>query len=217
MVDKAFTDITDEVATPTDTAPDDLLLMTDVSDTTESVDGTSLKAQLKNLGAPVLLDRITNATAGNFVFSSIPGGYKRLIIKGWLESDAAGAPSDTVYIFFNSATTITDYKHQRLQGRGSAAVSNEQNNPQIVVVPGATGLGPATVHIELEGYADSTSRDVKCATSLYGHAESTATATVGAIVVQHNSLTDAITTLTIETNNHPTDQLVGELSLYGQM
>ena len=87
MADTTLTDLTEFAGT---LAADDWVYMVDKSDTTDNPDGSSFKIQVKNIVGRVLLQTITNSSAGEFDFNSIPSGFNRLIIRGEIRGDAAG-------------------------------------------------------------------------------------------------------------------------------
>lgn len=212
MVDKALTDITNEVADPTETAPGDLLCITDSSDTTASTGGTSHKVQLKNTGFPVLLERITHATGSEFDFSSIPTGYKRLIIKGELLSSKS-ATSDGVQIFFNTDTTSSNYVGQQIAGLNSTSYYG--NDASRIGEAAAATSASDTSHIEIviEDYAGS---NIKGAMSRYAVVRATTEMYIGLVYVGHKTLTAAIDRVRIRPTGYATDTFTGELTLYGE-
>lgn len=162
-----------------------------------------------------LIETITNASAGEFDFASIPQNFNRLVIKGYLRSSASGT-QDTVYGFINTSTTVSSYLSQRFSAfdDGPSANLTEYAEPRVGI---ASGDGSPSgyyhnVSMEIEGYAVTKQQIVKCESSGARDASS-------ADVLFYSCLSPvsaAVTRLRIRTDNHPTDGLIGTLRLYGE-
>ena len=160
------------------------------------------------------IERITNATAGEFDFNSIPSGYDRLIIKGYMRSDTADV-QDSVEIFLNEDLTPSNYFRQFL-----TAINNIENTPEgtgcfIANIPAATA--PASSYcdivISIENYDSSAHR--KMLISDFGSFRQTTELYMGKIAVT-SAITAAVTRVRLRTDNHATDQMTGTLILYGE-
>lgn len=183
----------------------------DAADTTMSSNGTNKRAFL---AGPYLIQTITNSSPGEFNFSSIPAGFRRLIIRGEMRGDVA-ATTDTIRLFFNGDTTIANYESQQITNTDTASSFSKADNPFSGVAPAASAPANSYGSFEyvIEGYAGG---NLKSARLLYGLYYGADAQRHGLIRIQHNSLTAAITQVQIRTDNHPTDQLLGTLSLYGE-
>ena len=161
-----------------------------------------------------VIQTITNASAGEFDFDSIPAGYDRLIIEGFLRGDVS-AISDNVRIFFNADTTLSNYHEQASLALNNANSSAEAtSSSRISFVPAASSPANsyANISIVIEDYDGSNRKGALSSTySMYD----TAATLVGFFGVK-SSITDAITRVRIRTDNHATDQLLGTLTLYGE-
>lgn len=214
MADSKLTALTEFAGT---LAPDDWVYMVDKSDTSDDPDGSAFKIQVKNLAGRVLIQSITNTTAGEFDFNSIPSGYNRLVIEGDIRSDAAGITSDATYIIFNADTTASNYHSQLLSASDGATTGGlgETASPLIASSPGASSPTDsyANMRIVIENY---TGARLKMALTQYASYEANDTLRTGARSVV-SAITAAITRVRIRTDNHATDQLFGTLRLYGEM
>lgn len=184
----------------------------DPGDTTMASTGTNKRAVL---AGPYLIETITNSVAGEFDFDSIPAGFKRLILKGYARSSAA-TTTDPLYIYANTDTTNANYHMQSVRGinGGASANSTEADYPQIATVPANTSTANSYGQFEIvvENYAASS--HLKTALSGFMAYETTDSTRMGMMAVT-SAITAAITRLRLRTDNHPTDGLVGEVSLYG--
>lgn len=166
----------------------------------------------------VLIQTIDNSsTAGSFSFTSIPGIYNRLFIKGWLKADVTAATTDTVYLFMNGDDTPGNYHSQQDGGSNNYSFHNEEAVPRIAYAVSSNGSVPSgastTLDIVIERYADTSGR--KAALGHYGYAYEDGKLTVASSFVSTDE-TGAITQIDIQTDNDPTDQLFGVLRLYGE-
>jgi hypothetical protein len=182
----------------------------DPGDTTMSSSGTNKRAVL---AGPYLIETITNAVAGEFDFNSIPAGFKRLMLIGHARSNGTGTV-DAVYCLFNADTTVANYHSQVIRGFNAAASGPEGDTPNIFTTPAASS--PANSHaqfsIAVEHYEESTLlKTAQCTFMSYDDTDIQRTGMIGVV----SAITAAITRLRLQTDNHPTDGLVGEVSLYG--
>jgi len=182
----------------------------DEADTTMSSNGTNKRAYL---AGPYLIETITNASAGEFDFASIPAGFKRLILKGHARSDAT-ATTDIVYLFMNADTTVANYHMQSVRGINNVASGTEADSSHIITVPGDTSTANSFGQFEIavENYAADP--HLKTALSSFMAYETTDQQRMGMMSIA-SDITAPITRIRLRTDGHPTDGLVGEVSLYG--
>ena len=159
--------------------------------------------------------RITNATAGDFDFDSIPGTYDRLIIKGTITSDLAGV-ADGTRMWFNTETTDANYHSQPMYVDDGVGGFVEAATSQFGLVAGTTAVANSNTSVEIviENYASAT--DLKSANSTWQTLREAARIYCGRHVVFCKTVTAPITRLRFRTDNHATDQLLGTLILYGE-
>jgi hypothetical protein len=162
--------------------------------------------------AKQLIETITLASAGEFDFSSIPAGYDKLVIEGWARGNASAA-DDTVLMFANTDTTATNYEGP-VGFQGST-----QSAGMIDAIVGqssaGTSLADAQGHFRIEILNYDQSDNLHSA--LWDSTNIRTTGVAYRLVGGWHWLTkEVINRLRIRTNNHPTDQLIGELSLYGE-
>lgn len=159
------------------------------------------------------IETITNSAAGEFDFDNIPSGYSRLHIKGVLRGDVS-ATSEIVYAFLNTDTTVGNYHFQRISAVNGTAQAFEGAQPRTFIVPGATGVSNvyATVALTIEEY---TGTQLKVISSEFYSVRASGEVEVGIKSVV-SSITDVVNRIRIRTDNHPTDQLLGTLRLYGE-
>jgi hypothetical protein len=151
--------------------------------------------------------------AGDFDFNSIAAGYDRLIIKGTLRGDVT-AEAELVNIYLNDDTTDGNYHSQRNSVSNGVGVFTEGANPAGLIVTGASSPANqfATVKIEIESPNDANNKVVL---STYTMRENAGGMRVGTIGVT-SSVTAALTRIRIQSDNDPTDELFGTLTLYGE-
>jgi hypothetical protein len=162
-----------------------------------------------------LIEKIDlSAAAGDFDFNSIPSGFDRLIISGYVRGDVT-ATSDTMYMFFNTDTTVTNYNVQMNAAADGAAVVVELNNARSAVVP--AGSSPANKYSEvcivIENPDGAT--NTKSATCYFVSRYDTDKIYAGQIALD-SAVTAALTRIRLQTDNDPTDELFGILTLYGE-
>ena len=158
------------------------------------------------------IERITNATAGEFDFT-VPTGYDRLIIRGQLRSDVAG-DFEAAHIYFNADTTAANYHSQASTGLDNAGAHSELNEPRLfgICAAGAPTDTYATVSCEIERPDNSF---LKTALGTFSAYRASDKAWTGDHMVT-SAITDPLTRIRIRTDNHATDQLFGTLILYGE-
>jgi hypothetical protein len=188
----------------------------DSADTSMSSNGTNKRA---TLAGPYLIEKIVNTSAGNFDFTSIPAGFRRIRIRGEVRGDSTAAQSIAVYGFLNGDTTITNYDRQNSLGDNNSANVAEANDAQVFTATSPGGGSGKTTHytpvdIVIENYAGG---NLKGATTHYAVYYANANMRAAMQYMCHRTLVAAITQITIQTTNHPTSGLVGTLSLYGEM
>jgi hypothetical protein len=162
----------------------------------------------------VLIEEIENTTAGEFDFDTISGDYKRLIIEGYVRGDVS-AVLDSVHAFFNADTTESNYHRQHsYTGDGSASVS-EAAEARVALCPAATATADSygTVRIVLEDYAGARLKTAFTSFVMTQAADDITTGNIGG----YWDSTAAITRVRIRADGHPTDGLLGKLSLYGEL
>lgn len=205
---------TDLVELPAVAAPDDWVYIVDRSDPTDGASGSSRKIQVKNLVSKVLLARIENLSAGEYDFDLIPAGFRRLVIEGQVRGDVSDI-RDGLEIFFNSDLTTSNYHRQASHGDNGNNSSTEDSNPGIATCPAASSPADAYGHVRIvvEDYAGS---NRKAAMATYVAYIDTNRIVSGVSGVVWSSDTSAIGRIRIRANGHPTDQILGVLSLYGE-
>ncbi len=161
-----------------------------------------------------LIQTITNSTAGEFDFDSIPSGYNRLIIEGEVRGNVSAA-SDDVRVFLNADTTLANYFEQYNVGLNNTNSSGEAASSSRIAFATA-GTSPSdnysSIKITIENYAGSWKKIVTgYSNAPYGSPD----ALIGMWSVT-SSITAAITRVRLRTDNHPTDNLFGVLRLYGE-
>jgi hypothetical protein len=210
MSDK-LTALTELSATP---AYDDWFYVVDKSDTTDDAAGSSKKIAIQNVGR-TLIETITNGSAGEFDFTSIPAVFSRLILQGDVRGDVT-ATSDFMFLLFNEEDTDADYHSQYVANITGVADVSKDDTPEIGVCPGASS--PANsygkITIVIDNYTDG---HIKQATGDFNALRAATDVHSGLCYLNHDSLTAAITRLRLRTDNHDTDQLFGVVSLYGEI
>ncbi len=160
-----------------------------------------------------VIQTITNGSAGEFDFDSIPSGYDRLIIEGVVRSDAA-VTADNMHMYLNTDTTNANYYRQNSAGSNGSTSSSESAAPVIAVITGAPS--PANdyspISIVIENYTGPYSKTALGNFTLRRTSTDTAAGQIG----YFTSITAAITRVRLRTDNHATDQLLGTLTLYGE-
>jgi hypothetical protein len=161
-----------------------------------------------------LIETIENTSAGEFDFNNIPSGFNRLIIMGQIRGDVSST-AEAIYIFMNSDTTVSNYYCQDILGNATSTTASESAAPIISYAPAGNSPSGAygNVFITIEDYAGA---NTKMATNIETGPRASNDLRVALRVVE-SALTAAITRVRIQTDNDPTDQLVGTLRLYGEL
>ena len=204
-----ITDLT--AGTPAGTDPVEFV---DVSDTTMAASGTNKQATAADYGGLILLETITNSTAGEFDFNSLPSVYNRFIIHGNTRGDAA-TTEESLHLYFNEDLTDSTYHRQHHYGNNNAASASEASTPRIGITTGASSPTDSygQITIVVENPAGSYLKQAISSMVVYRGTDDL----VGGKVSMVSEVTAAITRIRIRTDNHATDQLLGTLRLYGQM
>ena len=164
-----------------------------------------------------LLTTLTNTSASDFQYSSIPQTWNHLLIKGWVKSSDITL-ADDCHIFFNNDTSAANYLTNTFYSKNGISTMQElQGEPQVGEIVGASGSIAANnysfVHIEILGYSTaSLQKGANCHSIAY---QSTTQGAYKSTYVMHETLESAITQINIRTDNHPTHQLTGKLFIYG--
>lgn len=168
-------------------------------------------------GGRVLLETqtLSSGAPGSFDFSSIPGTYNKLILEGYIRGDVS-ATVDSVYCFVNGDTTVANYHRQASFADNNAAAASEAGSDATVIFcPAATS--PANSYalftLEIKDYAVSSLK--KSIFSSFFAERASLAISIGNIGVL-TSISDPITSVSLLTNNDPTDQIFGEVRLYGE-
>ena len=150
----------------------------------------------------------TLVAAGKFDITGIPLGFRVMEIFGEIRSDVS-ATNDTVLMFFNNDTTLTNYRSTRTASGTGGVTSGSSDDPRISVSTGATA--PANyfspIWIFINQYAGSGIN--KTAMSKNSRRQD-ATTLFDAKNVVHWENTAAINQITIQTDNDPTDELIAD-------
>gem|GEM_PF-2622541 len=166
-------------------------------------------------GGKVLIEEITLGSAGEFDFNNIPQGFNRLVIEGYLLSDAA-TTDDLLRAFFNNDETLANYHCTKRYVYDTTSGQDESATPSFAHCPAANS--PANydgyVCITINNYAHPTIG--KQAASRYNYYRASNSVMIGDGGLK-SAVTDPITRVRIRTDNHLTDKFVGTLRLYGEM
>ena len=160
------------------------------------------------------IQSITNVTAGEFDFNNIPAGFDRLFIKGMVRGDEV-TNIITLYGFINEDLTTTNYHNQNAGGLDGTSTTTESALPRVGFCPGGSAVSAddyGYVYIEIEDPNGSKTKEMLGRYSSQLTADYMLTGFTGC----HSAVTAAITRLRIRCSTHPTDGLVGTLTLYGE-
>jgi hypothetical protein len=89
--------------------------------------------------------------SNTITFSSIPGTYKHLQIRGIL----VGTASDTVSVSYNSDTTATNYYYHRLQGTGAGSPNAASGNIRRLFDSAGSGSNYLAFVVDILDYANT--------------------------------------------------------------
>ena len=148
----------------------------------------------------------TLAGTANFDVSSISQDYDHLLINILVRSSNAAA-TDSVYLFFNNDTTVTNYFYQKMSFYdGTGNDSTEGDTPLIAELAsaGAPANSFGVAQILISKYAGSHN---KSAISEYGFRAIAGQARPGVSYVEWES-TAAINRITIQPDGYATDSFV---------
>lgn len=159
-----------------------------------------------------LLETIENTSGGSFDFQSIPAGWSRIIISGYVRSVAANT-GEAVDIALNNDTTATNYHNQyHAADNGSGADTDIANNTLGISAAGNSPTGAhASISIIIEGYDKAKVQNVQSRLDSLRAAGHVYTAK-NAIHWEDGGST-AVTRVTISSASGMT----GVLRLYGEM
>lgn len=161
-----------------------------------------------------IIEEIELATAGEFDFDSLPQGYKRLVIEGHVRA-ASGTGLKYLNAYINADETDSNYHSQALRAGNGASSFEESATPNIAVLAPSDAAAEEFTAVQLvfEGYAGTIK---KTARSNFVSPRGAGFHYVGALGVL-SAITDPVTRIRIRTDNHPTDGLIGKLTLYGEL
>jgi hypothetical protein len=129
-----------------------------------------------------------------------------------MRSDAA-TDNDISQIYLNGDTTKSNYWTQQLFSGSSGSVANDcRFAPSVTGASSPSGYN-TQVNSCIEGYTTAIMKQVN--TEFYS--QNTASVARAGNCFARSSITAAVTQITIEVDNHPTNGLIGELSLYGEI
>lgn len=196
-------------------APDDELYMVDKSDTSDNASGTNFKIKARKLpGKMPLLPTITNATADEFDFDTPPTGFRRWIIEGEVRSDESTDLTEML-IYLNADTTDGNYHHQAVLSGNGVNAAQEGASPDIGKIPGSTAPSGAYAHIRIV-IEDPEGANLKCVSGSAHFVRSSTHLRLSFFFVG-SSITAGLTRVRLRAVGHPTNQMTGELTLYGEM
>lgn len=163
------------------------------------------------LQAKQLISTVTNPSGGTFTFT-IPTGYDRITMEGEIRA-ASTAFVSYASLFFNGDTSQANYHSQRLEGINGNFFGNEDAGVSIIAfVPDASADANryATVTIIIDRPDDSRLKSAAGFFEAYYALNSACV--VGQTSVGHDTMTAAITSLTVQLNGGGT----GTLRCYGE-
>lgn len=133
---------------------------------------------------------------------TIPAGFDHIEVYALLRSTNAGS-RDNVYVFFNSDTTVTNYRSQQILGDSGTSQFGAFNLPFIGIVSAASDVAGEYYSIEakLPEYTGSKRKNIL---ARVGGLQTTSAVQAGIINVNWAS-TAAVTSIQLRTDNHPTD------------
>ena len=115
--------------------------------------GTSM-----DISVPDLIQTIELAAEGEFDFT-VPAGYDRLIVKGFIDAPGNAGTLPYAYCYLNENTTIANYHcglHQVVNGSNSVT---EFSNPSIAYIGGIPAITSAYIDLRMEN-PDSTDNKI---------------------------------------------------------
>lgn len=198
----------------------DLLYIVDVTgNTPQKITVANLLATV-GAQSKILLETITNVTAGDFDFGPgqagaiIDQGYKRLVIEGTVRGDAT-VTKEGVHWIVNADTTQANYNKQQVAGENGVSNDGEANTSQIGNCPAdsspANSYGYFKIIIE-----DYTGPNLKSAFINNNSLLDTGGLQWVTAAGNYSSVTAAITRIRIQTDTPGSDLLFGTLRMYGE-
>jgi len=163
--------------------------------------GRVVNAQLK-----VLVADITLTNNGSFESIPIPTGFDSLEIL-WALRSTVSATSDVGRIWFNGDTTDANYSNQYVNGLFTTVVTARGDNAQLRELTGSTSTAGdyGVAHMLIPFHQQPGVR--RNILSLYADRRDATSHEVSIQAFNWES-TEPITSITIRTDNHPTDLLV---------
>lgn len=160
--------------------------------------GRVVNAQLK-----VLIADITLTNPGSFEMIPIPAGFDHLEVYTALRSTAS-VVADGVYLLFNRDATLANYRSQYMEGAGASAVAAQADTPLFVAATGATST--AGQYSQAVGYLNYIAQPAltRNGTVIGGQRRDATNSRTGSYFYNWES-TEPITSITLRTDNHPTD------------
>lgn len=205
--------LTDLIKIPTVEAADQLYIV-DTSDTTDNPAGSSRRVPLSDLTQTVLarvrLESITNPTVAGYIFT-VPSGTTRVWIEGLINSPSRAAELDNVDIFYNGASTATDYhKQNAMVGNGAPNATEAAADAQVLNVAGntATYSDPQYVSVMVDGLAGG----VPAYAYGYNSVRRQTAYIQGGYIHSYSAVTDEVTSITLVSKNGVA--FAGTLTMY---
>lgn len=163
-----------------------------------------------------IIQEIELTTAGEFDFDNIPQGYKRLVIEGYLRG-SQNIELANVLAVANEDEIVANY-HGQDSGviNGTHLVTESATVPRIAAVHGAAASmadAYTAIRITIEGYSDAIRKVFFSET--VAHYDGTAILVSDYAV--GSSVVDPLTRFRLRAVSHPTDGLIGKLTLYGEL
>lgn len=167
------------------------------------------------------IESITLTTAGEFDFGPalaggvIPSGYRRLYMQGHVRSSGAGA-SDNMTVVLNADSTSGNYHRQHSAAFNGGAISGEGSDNFLSAVPGSGAPTGSYLMLSsvIEGY--DVTGILKSVRANFWELRASRQVFNSQTTVHNEVLTAPVTRIRIRTDNHPTDGLIGRLTLYGE-
>lgn len=169
-----------------------------------------VRAQLK-----VLIADITLTNIGSFEAIPIPAGFDSLEIVANLRSTAA-VTGDVVFMIANGDATATNYSNQSISGTGTTVATARADTPRIGVVVGASATAGEFSPIVITMPGTTSTGAKRNAVTLNSERRDATTQVLRAETWNWES-TEPITSITLRTDNHPTDLFVagGRVQVFG--
>ncbi len=165
-------------------------------------------------GGRALIQQITNATAGEFDFQSIPGTYEKLVLEGSFISTLGGSDIDQLYVNFNGDTDSLNYFSGESGANNGNALNAEYAYPHAGYCGGANVPAGSQVRFkaELIGYARTGA--LQQMQTWWGYLRTGSWMVHGHGIVTHETAVTAINRIRLFA---PAAGLVGYVRLYGEL